>query len=124
VIQKAVWSETTTVSFARVDPGTSPDRGLGHVSADRSESGAITVEAISLDQFAASNPSPDFLKCDVEGAEVAVFDGAANLLSTKHPILLVEMHSPENQRTLLERFAGFGYHCRILDETHVLALPQ
>lgn len=123
-IQKAVWSESSTVSFARVDPGTSPDRGLGHVSTDASGAGSITVEAISLDQFALSNPAPDFLKCDVEGAEVAVFQGAANLLSSKRPILLVEMHSPENQRALLEKFSALGYRCRNLDETHVLALPQ
>ena len=124
VVQKAVWSENTTVSFARVDPGTSPDRGLGHVSAGGSESGIITVETVTLDQFAAANPAPDFLKCDVEGAEVAAFQGAAELLAKKHPILLVEMHSPENQRALLRQFASFGYQCRQLDETHLLALPQ
>jgi FkbM family methyltransferase len=124
VIQKAVWSEASTVFFARVDPGTSPDRGLGHVSTNGSDVSAITVEAVSLDQFVLSNPAPDVLKCDVEGAEVAVFQGAANLLSSKHPILLVEMHCPENQCTLLERFSALGYRCRNLDENHVLALPQ
>ncbi len=124
VEQKAAWSESTTVSFARVDPGTSPDRGLGHVSADHSATGAISVAAVSLDQYVAANPPPDFLKCDVEGAEVEVFQGAANLLCSRHPILLVEMHSTVNQQSLLEQFAGLGYHCRNLDETHVLALPQ
>jgi len=124
VVQKAVWSETKTVSFARVDPGTSPDRGLGHVSASASDSGVIAVEAISLDQFVAANPAPDFLKCDVEGAEAAVFQGATQLLSQERPILLVEMHSPENQKMLLKQFAGYGYQCSQLDETHVLALPQ
>lgn len=122
--QKAIWSETTTVSFARVDPNTSPDRGLGHVSADSSGSNSITVEAVSLDHFVASHPAPDVLKCDVEGAEVAVFQGATNLLLTKRPILLVEMHSQENQRILEEKFAACGYHCQNVDETHVLALPQ
>jgi FkbM family methyltransferase len=124
VEQKAVWSESATVSFARVDPNTSPDRGLGHVSADGSAPGTITVEAVSLDHYAESNPPPDFLKCDVEGAELAVCQGAARLLSEKRPILLVEMHSPKNQLVLLQKFAGFGYRCQNLDENHVLALPQ
>jgi len=124
VEQKAVWSEHATVSFARVDPNTSPDRGLGHVSTDGSTPGTITVEAVSLDQYTETHPPPDFLKCDVEGAEVAVFQGAARLFSTKRPILLVEMHSPENQRALLDKFAGHGYRCQNLDENHVLALPQ
>jgi len=124
VEEKAVWSESSTVSFARVDPNTSPDRGLGHVAANGSAPGTITVEAVSLDQYIASHPAPDFLKCDVEGAELAVFQGAANLLSGKRPILLVEMHSPENHRGLLEQFTGCGYRCQALDDNHVLALPQ
>jgi len=124
VEEKAVWSESSTVSFARVDPNTSPDRGLGHVAANGSASGTITVEAVSLDQYIASHPAPDFLKCDVEGAELAVFQGAANLLSGKRPILLVEIHSPENHRGLLEQFTGCGYRCQALDDNHVLALPQ
>jgi FkbM family methyltransferase len=124
VEQKAVWSESANVSFARVDPSTSPDRGLGHVSPNGSAPGTITVEAVSLDQYTASHPPPDFLKCDVEGAEVAVFRGASQLFAGKRPILLVEMHSPENHRALLQKFTGHGYLCQNLDENHVLALPR
>ncbi len=124
VEQKAVWSESATVSFERVEPNTSPDRGLGHVSPNGSAPGTITVEAVSLDQYTASHPPPDFLKCDVEGAEVAVFQGASQLFAGKRPILLVEMHSPENHRALLQKFTGHGYLCQNLDENHVLALPQ
>ncbi len=124
VEQKAVWWEPTRVSFARVNPNASPDRGLGHVSVDGASAGTITVQADSLDHYIAAHPSPDFVKCDVEGAEAAVFKGATRLLSAKRPILLVEMHSPENQRSLLHQFSGCGYACRNLDETHVLALPQ
>jgi len=124
VEQKAVWSEPATVAFERVDPNASPDRGLGHVSTDESTPGTIAVEAVSLDQYTASHRSPDFLKCDVEGAEVAVFQGATRLFSDKRAIFLVEMHSPENQRTLRDKFAGHGYRCQNLDDNHVLALPQ
>jgi len=124
VEQKAVWFEPATVSFERVDPNTSPDRGLGHVSQNGTAPGSIIVEAVSLDQYTVSNSPPDFLKCDVEGAEVAVFQGAAKLLSGKRPILLVEMHSAENHHALLDLFTGHGYRCQNLDDNHVLALPQ
>ena len=124
VEQKAVWSEPSTVAFERVDPNTSPDRGLGHVSPNGSAPGTIAVEAVSLDQYTASHPPPDFLKCDVEGAEVAVFQGATRLFYGKRPIFLVEMHSPENHRALLDQFTGHGYRCQNLDDNHVLALPQ
>ncbi|HET7108886.1 MAG TPA: FkbM family methyltransferase [Candidatus Acidoferrum sp.] len=124
VEEKAVWSEPAVVSFARVDPNTSPDRGLGHVSTNGSTPGTISVDAVSLDQYAQSHAAPDFLKCDVEGAELAVFEGAAKLLSGRRTIFLVEMHSPENHRALLDQFAAHGYRCKALDENHVLALPQ
>ena len=123
VEQKAVWSEATTVSFARVDPNTSPDRGLGHVSAD-SSGDTITVEAVSLDSYVVPQNAPDFLKCDVEGAEAEVFRGADRLLAERRTILLVEMHSPENHRNLMRKFVELGYAVRNLDENHVLALPK
>ena len=74
VEEKAVWSEPRTVSFARADPATSPDRGLGHIVA-RGGGDTIRVNAMSLDDFVLAAPAPDFLKCDVEGAEVEVFRG-------------------------------------------------
>jgi len=125
VEQKAVWSETAPVSFARVDASASPDRGLGHVAANTSKSSLlISVEAVSLDDYSLSHPAPDMIKCDVEGAEREVFQGAQRLLREKRSILLVEMHSPENYRALIQKFAEFGYSCRNLDENHVLALPR
>jgi len=121
--EQAVWSESTTVSFARTDPATSPDRGLGHVVSGPAD-GTIQVDAISLDDFTRSQPAPNFLKCDVEGTEVEVFRGAQRLLAEKRPGILCEMHSDENRRILLEEFARHHYLCRALDEHHVLALPR
>jgi FkbM family methyltransferase len=125
VVQKAVWSVSGPVAFKRVDSNLSPPRGVGHVSAGHSGGGnTISVEAVSLDHFTLSHPSPDLLKCDVEGAEVAVFQGADRLLREKSPILLVEMHGPENRHVLTQKFQHFGYDCVNLDGTHVLALPS
>jgi FkbM family methyltransferase len=124
VVQSAVWSEPTTVFFARVDVSVSPDRGLGHVAIQGNSADTIAVDAVALDDFVDSDRQPDFIKCDVEGAETAVFAGAENLLRQKRPILLVEMHSAENHRALTRKFLEFGYNCRDLDENHVLALPH
>lgn len=123
VEQKAVWSEARSVSFARVDANTSPDRGLGHVSSDTSYDN-IMVEATSLNQYVTAKNSPDLLKCDIEGAEEEVFRGADRLLAERRTILLIEMHSPENHRALTQKFVEHGYTVRNLDENHVLALPK
>jgi FkbM family methyltransferase len=122
VEEKAVWFETNTVFFSRTDPATSPDRGLGHIVANGANE-TIQVNAVSLDEYVRNLPAPDFLKCDVEGAEVEVFRGAQRMLMEKRPTILCEMHSEENRRVLLEELAHFNYTCKSIDEQHVLALP-
>jgi len=122
---KAVWSSSSPVLFARADAEVSPDRGLGHVidnAAERSAPGTIRVEAVSVDEYVGKSAAPDFIKCDVEGAEVEVFRGAEKLLSERQPIILCEMHGEENRQTLLKVFANLGYGCEPCGKNHILAL--
>jgi FkbM family methyltransferase len=123
VEQKAMWSEPRTVHFERTDPATSPDRGLGHVVSAGGEN-TVEVRAESLDDYTRTQAAPDFLKCDVEGAEVEVFQGARRLLREKRPGVICEMHSEQNDRVLRAEFEGAGYSCTTLGANHVLALPQ
>jgi Methyltransferase FkbM domain len=102
----------------------SPDRGLGHVivnDAERSAPGTIRVEAVSVDEYVGKSGAPDFIKCDVEGAEVEVFRGAAKLLNERRPIILCEMHGDKNRQTLLTMFENLGYRCEPCGKNHVLA---
>jgi FkbM family methyltransferase len=122
VEQKAIWSEPRTVHFARINPAMSPDRGLGHV-VSTGTTDTIEVSAESLDRYAWTQTPPDFLKCDVEGAEVEAFRGAQRLLKERRPGIVCEMHSTENERVLRQEFTRAGYTCTTLGAHHVLALP-
>jgi len=123
VEEKAVWCEAGTVRFARTDPTTSPDRGLGHV-AEGVGAETIAVQAITLDEFAEKENAPDLIKCDVEGAEVDVFRGARRLLRERHPTIVCEMHSDANRRALAKMFEEFEYGCTDCGTNQVLALPR
>lgn len=123
VVEKAVWSEPKGVFFARSDPATSPDRGLGHI-VFASGTDVMQISAVSLDQYTTSHPPPDFLKCDVEGAEVEVFRGAQRLLKENRPGIICEMHSEQNNRLLLEGLSQLGYTCKPCGADHILALFQ
>src|SRR5262249_40290100 len=123
VEQQAVCAESREVYFQRADESLSPDRGLGHII-DRESPVTIRANGVSLDDYARNARPPDFIKCDVEGAEVEVFRGAEHLLHEKRPIILCEMHSEENRRSLEATFIGLKYECRMLDQNHLLALPQ
>lgn len=125
VQEMAVWSESRRVPFARADAATSPDRGLGHVDLSAAGSGSVEVPGISLDEFVCGGaPPPDFIKCDAEGAEAEIFRGARKLLAEKRPIILCEMHSEENRRTLIELWSLHGFACESRGEHQVLALPR
>jgi len=125
VEEKAVWSSAAPVFFARADTSLSPDRGLGHVVAAEAETAhsTIRVETVVLDEYAAGVCAPDFIKCDVEGAEVEVFRGAQKILVEKRPIILCEMHGAEKRQALLEEFGRLNYRCEPCGQNHILAIP-
>jgi FkbM family methyltransferase len=72
----------------------------------------IDIEVATLDQFCTAEKLADvaFIKCDVEGHELAVFQGGRELLQRQRPTLLFECHHHEAQRGALFAFlADLGY---------------
>lgn len=52
----------------------------------------VAVEAITLDEFIAEHGlKPDFIKIDIEGAELMALEGMENCLKTHRPQLMVEI---------------------------------
>ncbi len=86
-----------------------PEQTMGKLEAsafeqNKKEISQITVDCITVDDLIKSGlPQPDFIKIDVEGAEDLVLKGAMNLLQTKKPFLMIEVHSPE-----------IGKHCMVI----------
>lgn len=60
---------------------------------DRPDVSAIECRQMRLDDFSneAQLPPPEFIKCDVEGAELMVFKGALNTLEKDTPIVMAEI---------------------------------
>jgi FkbM family methyltransferase len=123
VEQKAAWRESGTVMFERVDASVSPDRGVGHVVVAENER-AVTLSAVALDDCSPKYRPPDFIKCDVEGAEGEVFQGARRLLEKQRPGVLCEIHSENSRQLVLREFSRFKYVCENCDDNHILALPK
>ena len=66
----------------------------------------ISVDVTTLDEWCAAGAINDvvFIKCDVEGHELAVFQGAQRTLSHDRPVLLFECHHHEAERGELFAF--------------------
>jgi FkbM family methyltransferase len=94
---KAAVSEKTETAIFKLMPEETMGK-LQNSTFQKTEKGIheIEVQCISLDDYIAEgNATPDFMKIDVEGAEEFVLKGAAKLLQTKKPFLMIEVHSPE-----------------------------
>jgi Methyltransferase FkbM domain len=52
---------------------------------------------------------PDFVKIDAEGAEGQILTGAAKLLRSRHPHLIIETHSEEHTVLCMTLLAAAGY---------------
>jgi FkbM family methyltransferase len=74
----------------------------------------LPVDVTTLDDFFWGQPrEPDFLKIDVEGHELALFEGGRHTLETHRPTILVECearHRPDGDvRPVFELLQSLGY---------------
>ncbi|HEV2437949.1 MAG TPA: FkbM family methyltransferase [Verrucomicrobiae bacterium] len=75
----------------------------------------IEIELDSLDHQLASNPRlppPDFIKIDVEAAELEVLAGMSETLRTQQPRLFIEVHSGVDLKRLAQGLIEKGYSLR------------
>lgn len=85
VIEAAV-SDKSGVCFFDNSPGSS----MGHIASD----GKIQVETVVLDELISKGkiPVPDFMKIDIEGAEMLALSGAKSMLAKHHPTIFLSTH--------------------------------
>jgi|SRR5450432_2133037 len=67
------------------------------------------VKNITGDEFFAHLQSVDFIKCDVEGLELAVFQTFQKIIQKHKPIILCELGDPQDRRKLLDLLSPFTY---------------
>jgi FkbM family methyltransferase len=75
-------SEPTWGKLANI--GREPDKAAGQIG--------VNVRTLDSLCGAGGLPYPDFIKMDIEGAEVEALEGALNTLATSRPVLEIELH--------------------------------
>ena len=112
VIEKAVNDKSGTCYF-----DTAQNNHVGHISAKDS---GLRVDAISLDDFITSNNIlPAFIKVDVEGAEYSVLKGFRNSIETLLPVMMIELHNPEQSEMVSDYFHKISYTLfKLLDKKY------
>jgi FkbM family methyltransferase len=67
-------------------------------------------------------PRVDFIKCDVEGLELAVFRSFIDIIRKHQPIVLCELGDPQERKRLLDLLSPFFYRLYYLEEKKLKAL--
>lgn len=76
---------------------------------------SLKLTTTTLDDFASTNPAPDFIKMDVEGEEGRVLQGARSVLRDAQPLICCELHSEEAAREVQSILLEYGYKITTLD---------
>lgn len=104
------------------DPSLSVNASLANVSGNTNISKA-TCFVKKLDAFTEETKlRVDFIKCDVEGAELLVFEGGIETLKRDKPVIFAEMlrkwtaKFDYHPNDILKLLIEIGYQCFVLDE--------
>jgi FkbM family methyltransferase len=81
-----------------------------------SDSGAMTVRTLSLDEFVFGSPvrPPNAIKINAEGAEQEVLEGGRRALTEHFPLIFLSTHSEDVDRRSCDLLRSLGYSLRRL----------
>ncbi len=130
IVETAISDQVGEVQFSEGSETTT-----GHIKSIESNEGRVNiVKTIALDEFTKTNSPPDFIKMDIEGAEVLALQGARGLLTKANPPkFLIELHGESNAKKVCAIFEKEGYVLytpstirtdSICMARYVLALPK
>lgn len=82
-----------------------------------SEEGTIKVQLLSLDDLLVSGKieRPNYMKIDVEGAELSVLQGARGMLAESAPVIFLATHGSEVHSQCIAFLRSLGYTCRTIE---------
>jgi FkbM family methyltransferase len=85
----------------------------------KSEAGHFEVDCCPVDILSIPGKI-DFVKVDVDGAEVQALLGCQEILKRHHPTLIIEAHNDENRAFLMVWLVKLGYSPTILLEPRIV----
>ncbi len=80
----------------------------------------VDDENKTIDWAAQKYFTPDFIKLDIEGAEVMALKGAHQVLSQRKPHIIIETHGLELENECIRILKSYGYDPKIVDQSKIL----
>ncbi|MCI2426187.1 FkbM family methyltransferase [Candidatus Acetothermia bacterium] len=123
VIEATVAEESGTAFFTE-----GADSSMGHISL----AGNIEIKKVAIDELVLNReiPPPEYLKIDVEGAELLVLSGAKKILHDFAPVIFLATHGAGIHQQCCEILKSLGYQLQsigdksIYDTDEILAFKK
>jgi FkbM family methyltransferase len=117
IVEAAVWSSSGVLEFGRANQASSMMEGRVTAVSSRNDE-RIQVTGIAIDDFVKRNggPLPNIIKIDVEGAELEVLKGAAEVIRSARPTVICEVHYPADKPRIDAWLTERGYQLYSMDD--------
>lgn len=112
VVEVAVGDESGIASF---------EEGTNSYTSHLSPKGCFKVKIVRLDDLVSSGeiPSPDYMKIDVEGAELLALSGARSILANYHPTIFLATHGIKVHQQCCDFLKSIGYDLQSINEKNI-----
>ena len=82
------------------------------------DEGDVTVPTATLDSLVEAGRilPPDYIKMDIEGAELLALRGASKIFQRHHPVLFLATHGRQVHTECIRLLHSWGYSCSPLDD--------
>lgn len=111
VVNYALGNETGSIVMVLPESNGMIRTGLPHIAESEEEKAkhkTHEVEIVKGSELLSDFDRIDYIKCDIEGYEVVVFNEIKSVLSQHNPIVQIEI-GPDNESAMFDLFEGLGY---------------
>jgi len=107
VLELAISDQVGTDSFYEAG-----DRSMGHLGQD----GNLLVRTATIDSLLHEEeiPPPDYIKMDIEGAELQALRGGMDCIQRHRPVIFLATHGREVHKGCCQLLESWGYTCPLL----------
>jgi len=110
-VELAIGEQDGVASFAAESTGL-----MGHLSGAGAHAGTLSVPVATLDALLDGGKlvPPDYIKMDIEGAELSALRGARNCIQRHRPLIFLATHGRDVHTACCRLLESWEYECREL----------